>query len=951
MEQGAIRQEFTQQSAIPLDLFEAAIGFIDGELVIDPITHEVVATPIHDKLGWKFTRFGHQARNLSAACFFNEDGSLWQAKAYGLPNQNSQRSGCYRAPKGNGNQPYFPPVPMRYREKIAKIYGVEPPPMSEAFWPWFLDHPEIPVTITEGGKKSLAALGQGVVTIALYGCMCGESEALKPFFRNRKVYIGLDRDTNKSAIKAVFKGIHKLSWAIIKENGQPRILQWSSSQGKGLDDLAVNGINLRALATDSQSTPYQVWKAKQHKASLAKYHQKKVNQRYLSLEALNIPKNAQIIGIQSAKGTGKTEILAAIAKPATAQGTSVLVIGHRVKLLSEMSQRFGLDYRTDDSEVKHLLGYCLCINSLHPKANPRFDPEYWGGKGGVVILDEIEQVIWSLLNDDTLKKHRTLILDTLQTFLRKTLENGGKIYLSDADLSSKSIDFILSLVGLPIDSYVIQNTYKSPVSRPLTSFESNEECLEALINRVKNPENKGAIMAFTGAQQASSKFSTTNLEKRLGYDIPPEQILRIDSQSISDPNHPAFRCTNNLNKTLKQYRVVICSPTLETGVSLIGDGYDSVFMFANGTQTVNGVCQSLARVRSDVPRFIFAAKIVPHNMRVGGGSASPNELIKRENILFGASSTLLQGLQSLEVYPIDGTNPEILNTWASYAAEINADSHRYRDAILEKLEEEGYTITTAEKIDSQEGQFMGIIKNEAVKELCARIAQAPNPDDIAYKKLQEKAEKTEEELLTEEKGRLTRAYLTDDVTPPLVEKDLGGWFSELIIHYYLTTGREFLQSRDEKKLTKLGRENDGKIFSVDANRATLSEKIFVLENRGIKQFLDTTKEHTKDTLQEWFESLLPYKESIRYALGFKINPEKDSPIAIAQKFLAKLGLKMECSRRRVDGVITRFYRLETLDPDDRGEVLARWLKRDLDNCDTPCGDHIYIAGGVTVNTA
>jgi alkylated DNA repair dioxygenase AlkB len=46
------------------------------------------------------------------------------------------------------------------------------------------------------------------------------------------------------------------------------------------------------------------------------------------------------------------------------------------------------------------------------------------------------------------------------------------------------------------------------------------------------------------------------------------RILRIDSESVSDPNHPAFGCISHLNEILTQYDLVIASPSLETGVSI-----------------------------------------------------------------------------------------------------------------------------------------------------------------------------------------------------------------------------------------------------------------------------------------------------------------------------------------------------------------------------------------------
>lgn len=78
-----LQQEFCQSSAIALSLFQRAIALVP-DLEIDPVTHEVIGTPIADALGWQFTRFGLQARaNQTAAIFVQESNEVWQAKIFG----------------------------------------------------------------------------------------------------------------------------------------------------------------------------------------------------------------------------------------------------------------------------------------------------------------------------------------------------------------------------------------------------------------------------------------------------------------------------------------------------------------------------------------------------------------------------------------------------------------------------------------------------------------------------------------------------------------------------------------------------------------------------------------------------------------------------------------------------------------------------------------------------
>ena len=94
-------------------------------------------------------------------------------------------------------------------------------------------------------------------------------------------------------------------------------------------------------------------------------------------------------------------MLEQIVQKATREGKWVLLLTHRIQLGEALCQRVGLPYLTEIKTVEYgtVLGYGLCIDSLHPNSGARFNADNW--QDGVIIIDEAEQVIWHLLNSAT----------------------------------------------------------------------------------------------------------------------------------------------------------------------------------------------------------------------------------------------------------------------------------------------------------------------------------------------------------------------------------------------------------------------------------------------------------------------------------------------------------------------------------------------------------------------
>lgn len=934
-----IRQEILEGSAIALDVFDTAIEIIP-DILIDDVTREVLGTPIADLLGYRYTRFTDQAKpNLLAAVFRQETGEAWQLKIFGDA-QDGKKSGQYLAPKGIGDKAYFSPVPDRIARAIAQSHNLTPPGKDETFWEWFLDHPEIPLALTEGGKKALSVVSLNQPAISLYGCQCGaknkdENGIDKPLFllpelqlyvKGRRVNIAFDRDLKPSTIKKVESGIYKLAIAIKKAGGHPHVAVWDPKNGKGIDDIHARKGQDFALAVLDNAIPFDTWEGK-NKRDISDITDVTLNQQFLTLEDLKIPDNAQLICIKSGKGTGKTEVLKAIADQASKEGIAVLPIGHRVKLLSELCQRLGIDYRTDKSDTKSYLGYALCFNSLHSQANPPFKPENW--HGAYIFLDEIEQSLNYLLNSDLdgMRRHRVSIIESFRDLLREAIAGGGKIILCDAYLTKRSITFIQKLLGIPVESWIVQNTYIRETPRSLAVYESKAKMLAALLDHI---HKGGRPYIITGSQTAASKTSSKNLQTIISQHCLDRKPVAIDSETTAEPNHKAYRIEDNLKELLQEIDIPIVSPILETGISIDRSDFDSVWCFSSGSQSVDGVCQAIDRVRSDVPRHLFAPKT--HANFTGNGSSNARDLLRGEKRKATVIFKELSDLDHISLF--EGENAILIATWVDYAITCNSEAWRYRDAIVERLLGEGYQFPASDNPDDdptitdEVSLMMTLTREEALETEREMIAAAPNPSDDELEKLSNLSDRTADQRYQLRKGQLCRRYLTENITTTHIKRDSEGWFSELSLHYYLTVGKPFIKHKEQKRMEKLGKNSDGRVFLPDFTKS-LIPALLVLEIIRIPEFLDADQTFANEDLQEWYETLvIPYKKDIRTCLGITIG-EKDTPIRFLQRVLGKFGLKLSCCGRlgsRLDR--RRVYSLAGLNLDGRNEIFSRWLERD-----------------------
>ncbi|WP_310484108.1 DUF3854 domain-containing protein [Chamaesiphon sp. VAR_48_metabat_403] len=172
----------------------------------------------------------------------------------------------YLGAEGELPRAYCPNVPEATWAAIACRYDVEK--TGNDFWEWILDHPQIPIIITEGEKKAYSGLSMGYAVISLPGIDCGykslsEHEdgskgklSLIPDLQvlatdGRDIYIAFDRDADPKTVKRVQKARQKLARLFAELGCETLSVKWDD-QFKGLDDF-IFGAGQEALNSAIES--------------------------------------------------------------------------------------------------------------------------------------------------------------------------------------------------------------------------------------------------------------------------------------------------------------------------------------------------------------------------------------------------------------------------------------------------------------------------------------------------------------------------------------------------------------------------------------------------------------------------------------------------------------------------------------------------------------------------
>jgi hypothetical protein len=680
-------------------------------------------------------------------------------------------SSAWEQGRTNGNAPNLPNGELPLTFVYPQLLGAE------------MGARELSLAEGTGAKPNLAAVKLGHQVIgAAGGQFISSPEQLQEglsTWNGDIVNLQLDGDDLKKP--QVLRRWVNVYHQLIEWGYKPRLM-WSGKDIDELDDITdlreltleelgqKSGLEIKLPITPAE--PISMARKLYHKAQKFTPNETQHN-RYLKWIIPEVIKNA-LIAIKSALGTGKTEILKELAAWAKERGYKLIFVGYRNNLLRQTCQRVPELYHVGDEDKIMLLGndhLALCHHSAG-----KLDPADM--KNTILVLDECVSDLRDMIGSKLTAGRNPDGTDSRQTRLahiQQLMLSSYAVVALDAYLTDTEVEFLRELRNFDF-THKIENTYKNKMDVRMAKNKSTatREVIDLAL------ANQGSILVTATTQ----KFCE-NLEKSLiRVGIPKEEIHRFDGTTDKNENNIEFFDNPSSYITRHKPRVLILSPTAESGISIDLTGYFIThYHFHLGNLGILSGLQFLGRYRDfSAPRVIYCET---QGMIDEGNSSSFSKWVKnsfdyRVEVEIELLQRLLDEGSIAQAQQLLKAYSEKEDPWMKlahqYKAIHNHEMQNLKELFTERLREDGLTITIDGEEDLGCADTEELFEKVEMERQVIRSHQLHNAPTISKQEF----EAIKKNVTANESDRLAanKYYLTQIQLPGIMQTE--SWSAELV---------------------------------------------------------------------------------------------------------------------------------------------------------------------------
>jgi len=662
---------------------------------------------------------------------------------------------------------------------------------GHSFWKWVELHPEIPIVITEGGKKSLSLLSQGYVAIALYGVdggglfnewINGEKlrklkpeliADLQPFaVSGRPITLAFDQDESAKTRSQVSAALDRLGGLLRGAGCVVSIAQWDGQNGrcKGVDDLIVNaGVEAWETAL-SEAVSFNQWSiAHQLTHEVRRKSDLNIGDREFHEVADQLPQSG-IVALYGGKGSGKSKAIAELLK-----WQKWLSITHLSSLGRDQAAGWGGVFINDgDRHGSKLLkdgapvnGGSVCVPSLLKVSAVTAD---------VLVLDEISATLEFILGSKLANKDgmRPLLLSEFYQRVRAA----RLVLIACADMSEEALQFIEWIRGER--AYLVKSDRKA-LTYPATIIDGSLNAAIVLLQQRIEPALDTKIIYIN----ADAKARAEMFAELLGRD----KTLLITGDTSGGDVQASFLASKGRDLPglfAQGIRFIISSPSVTQGFSIEHhtDLIDSVWGIYSGCSiSAHSIAQAPDRVRdSNVPRFFSITNKGSATSRLSKAQSITTFLKEFKQLNSAAARLVAHSLTpdaAIEVDRIDWQSQN-LRMLASLEVRRNRGMFHLKETLIALLKKEGKRVSIYKpQISKGDLSAIGAIVNRASSAVKTRhheaVVASATIDKVEAKALSEQSDPlTPDQVLSLEKFYIAEFYRLDEVAVSDVAFDKKG---------------------------------------------------------------------------------------------------------------------------------------------------------------------------------